>query len=259
MGLLVLVGLAGLALGGFRAVGTKRATLYTLTDQALELEIEGEAAFRNLLLGLRSYHYRAQRQAVTTLREFYYDTDDWSLVRRGYSCRLVERLTDDGTAIYAIEVTRDAPGKRAFEVVSQLSVPVGQLMTAGSWDPILSAQRELPAVRRLREVLQEFEIEEENLGVRGVGEVTINHFDITDKGRRWFELDYEQWIFSAFGAEDRVAFRWYGIALRPIGDPPDEEFLARVKQMEDIFPTFYRFQSEVEPRLVRAVGALGRP
>ncbi len=112
----------------------------------VELEIAGEAEFRNLLLGLRSYHYRAQRRAVTTLREFYYDTRDWKLLRRGYSCRLVERLNDDGTVIYFIEITGDAPGERAFAVASEVSGAVGQSMTAGSWEWTLSERRELAAV-----------------------------------------------------------------------------------------------------------------
>jgi len=256
MGRLVSIGFIGLILGGLRVVGAKRGAPSGSGGQTLTFEIADRTEFENLLLGLRSYHYRARRRAVTTLREFYYDTRDWKLAQQSYSCRLVERIGDDGKADHSIELTRFSPGPEGFDAVDELGDSDRQLAAEALWERALSAPRAPPAIARLRSVLRDLGIEEGSLGIRGIGDATIEHYDVTDKGRKWFDLDYERWSFSAPGGESAVAFQWHGIALSPNADPPDDEFRARVEQLEKVLPTFYRLRTEEEPRLALAIQAL---
>lgn len=261
-GLLLCIALGGSVLGAVWASrrGSESAGVLPLDDEHMPLEISGPGDFEHFLLGLRSYQYRARRRAGTSIREYYYDTADWTLARRSHAYVLARRTGDDGVASYSVRLS-GVEEEGAFEISSEVPGPLGEAITEGEWQRGLPGRLELASAPRLGEVLAGLDVSEEALDVRGVGDAAIEHYDVRDKGRTWFELDYEEWLFSAFGAdadEEAGRFRWYGIELRPGDEPLDQEFRERVHQMERVLPTFYRFRPGGS-RLTRAVAALQRP
>jgi hypothetical protein len=259
-GLLVCIAIGGALLGGMWAVlgGREQAGVLALDARHMPLEISGPEEFERLRLGLRSYQYRAKHTDGTSVRESYYDTADWALGRRGYAYVLSRSLGDDGAPAYSLRLSGVEAGRR-FEIADDVPASIGDAISAGAWEQGLPGRVGLASGRRLGALLDALEVREEDLAVRGIADVAIEHFDVSDKGHIWFELDYEEWVFSGRDAEAEgmEPFRWYGITLLPGEGPEDQEFRERVHQMERVLPTFYGFRPDARPRLERALEALG--
>lgn len=256
-GLLACIALGGVVLGVPWGSSREQPAGGPLGAPPTLLELSGPEEFERLLLGLRSYQYRARRRAGSSVREYYYDTEDWALARAGRAYAFDVRLGDDGVPTYSLRLA-GVPGEQSSEITALLPAQVGDAIAAGAWERALPGRLPAASGEPLAAGLATLGIAEERLAVRGVADATLEHFDVRDKGRTWFELDYEQWVFSGRGPGSGSAtpFHWYGIALRPGGGPENEEFRERIRQMERVLPTFYRFRPQAEPRHVRAVAAL---
>jgi len=214
----------------YRETGERRSL-----TQPLRMRIDAPGAFEDFILGLGVYHYRAKRRGSAAFRDVFYDTAAWDLYRRGFSYRFRTRI-GAGTPAYTIRFEQEPRFLRdddtKLDIVSRLPVDVGRAIGDGQWARAVSGGVDNSASTRLQLVLQEIGVRPEDLRPRLLGELTRERFDITDKGRSWFELDYERWIFYPFGREPELpGLQFDDLVLDTRLNKTDPELLRRVNTM----------------------------
>lgn len=256
---LLSIAIGGAVLGLLRARAPSERVAPGVLGAQNPLEIAGPEDFDRLLWGLRSYRYRAEPRGTSFARETYFDTRDWRLAQMGYSYRFTRRVGLRGRLRYRVGIIEFREGSPRSEVSSVVDDALGERAAGGAWEPLLSPGPDLPAARRLHEVLGVLDVNPSEMGPRGTAKATVEEFDLRDKGRTWFEMGYETWEFSELpGPVGRApVFRWYGIRIRPGSASGEPEFGKRAGELERVLPTFYRFLPESQPRLLRAIAALG--
>ncbi len=200
----------------------------------LRLQARQSNDFAEFLLALRTFHYRAQPRGVAVYSDVFYDTADWRLYRNGYSYRFRQRR-DGGSVDYAVRLEREprfvTDGSQKTDLRDVLPVALGDAIVRGAWAMALSQDAGLAATVRLGAVMQELGIAPEDLRPRLSADLRRERFDITDKGRSWFELDHEIWSFRP--TEDpgrRVEFEDIVIDTRL--ERRDPELIRRVKTIQ---------------------------
>ncbi len=203
-------------------------------SKPLRLQVRQPDDFAEFLLALRTFHYRAQPRGIAVYADVFYDTEDWRLYRNGYSYRFRQRR-DGGSVDYAVRLEREprfvTDGSQKTDLRDVLPVALGDAIVRGAWEMALSQDAGLAATVRLGTVLQELGIAPEDLRPRLSADLRRERFDITDKGRSWFELDHEIWSFRP--TEDpgrRVEFEDIVIDTRL--ERRDPELIRRVKTIQ---------------------------
>jgi hypothetical protein len=250
--LLILLGL-GVVIGGVILIesrgwlseaGDDDDALRPLT-RPLRLRV-GDApdAVGRLLEGLRVHHYRAKAVGEAGFRDWFYDTPDGQLARRGYSYRVRERLSGVDGFPWSIRLERERrfldEGDVNVDVRSEIPEATGRAIADGAWDLAVTACAGREAPDRLRTLLDEFGIDLSSVVPQLVGELERIRYELTDKGRTWFELDHELWTFRPFDGDS--VERVEDIVLDTKLKLSDPEILRRVRSMrmllEDMQP-FY--------------------
>jgi hypothetical protein len=231
--------------------------------QPLRLAAESDAAYRNFLLGLRTHHYRLQPRGEADHLDVFYDTADWDLLQSGYSYRFRNRLQRSGKKKYAVRLEREPrftpEGEQKLDLVSDLPRAIGEAIAGGEWDRAVSSDAGLEAPERLRGLLAELGIAPERLAPRLVGELHRERFDVTDKGRRWFELDHEVWSFRPFSESSPPAsVRVEDIVVDTRLKEGDPELVRRVRTMDQYAEVAAGVSASDRAPHERAVEALGR-
>lgn len=264
--LLLILGAAALVavvlLAGPWLSGDRDARRGHRLTQPLRLEAESETAYRNFVLGLRTHHYRVQPRGEADHLDVFYDTADWELLRGGYSYRFRNRLKRSGKKKYAVRLEREPrftpEGEQKLDLVSNLPQAVGEAIASGEWDRAVVADAGLAAPERLRGLLVELGIAPERLEPRLVGELHRERFDVTDKGRRWFELDHEVWRFRPFSESGTAAsVRIEDIVVDTRLKEGDPELVRRVRTMDEYAEVAPGVRASERAPHERAVDALG--
>ena len=81
---------------------------------------------------------------------------------------------------------------------------LGAEISQGSWERALANDNGNRATAHLLDLLWELDIAPGEVRPRLAAELHRERYDITDKGRNWFELDREFWSFHLFEDADRV-------------------------------------------------------
>jgi hypothetical protein len=126
-----------------------------------------------------------------------------------------------------------AAGSPKLELTADLPEALGSAIAAGAWARALEGASGAPA-QRLHAVLQELAVPPAEVGPRLSAEHDREHYDVSDKGRNWFELDRESWRFRLFavGAEPpELRFEEVVIDARIGGEEP--ELFRRVHSMRE--------------------------
>ncbi len=181
--------------------------LHTALSKPLRLEIFQSGEFEEVLLALRIFHYRAQSRGVAVYSDVFYDTPDWKLYRNGYSYRYRQRRGGDGDMDFSLRLEREprfvVEGTKKIDLRDKLPADVGDRIAQGAWEMPVGGIDDSKVTRRLSVVLEELDIEPRNLRPRLMAELRRERFDITDKGRNWFELDHEIWSFRPIEEQRR--------------------------------------------------------
>jgi hypothetical protein len=229
--------------------------------RAMRFEVANPDGFEQLLLGLRIHHYRPQPQGTFVYRDVYYDTVELDLLRRGYFFRLRARLEGAGGPRYSVHLEQDrrppmAAGQR-IDLTSDLSDELGNGITAGEWDRAVSQGEGLAAPESLRAVLLQHGVEAGRVGPRLVGELRRERFDVTDKGRTWFDLQHDVWTFHRFlEPAERGSVRYEDITLDTRLTTDDPELLRRVRTMERLARMIHGIRPSARAPHERALRAL---
>jgi len=170
--------------------------------QPIRLRVENPGAYREFLLGLRVHHYRVQSRRIANFVDVYYDTPAGDLFNHGFSYRFRRRLGANDHTTYSVRLEQEprfvSRNSKKIDVRSRVPTPLGDTIANGKWDRAISGAEGLAAPARLHTLLQTLEIDSKRLGPRLVGELYRERFDVTDKGRNWFQLDHEIWTFRPF-------------------------------------------------------------
>ena len=209
--------------------------LRTALSKPLRLEVFLSDQFEEVLLAMRIFHYRAQLRGVAVYSDVFYDTSDWKLYRNGYSYRYRQRRGDNGDAEFSLRLEREprfvVAGTKKIDLREMLPADVGERIAQGAWEMPVDGIDESKVTRRLSVVLEELDIEPRNLRPRLMAELRRERFDITDKGRNWFELDHEIWSFRPIEEQRReVQIEDVVIDTRLKGSDP--ELFRRVDSMK---------------------------
>ena len=86
-------------------------------------------------------------------------------------------------------------GTKKIDLRNMVPTGIGDRIVQGAWEMLVGEIDELEVTRRLSVVLEELDIEPQDLRPRLMAKLRRDRFDITDKGRNWFELDHEVWSF----------------------------------------------------------------
>ena len=215
----------------------------------IRLQVEQAAGFQEFLIALRVYHYRAQPKNEASFVDIFFDTDQGDLFQQGYSYRFRQRISGRGSR-YAVRLEREPrfvpQGVGKLEVSTELPKDLGDAIRLGSWGQAFAANDGLEAPERFRVLLQDLGIDPREIRPQLRSTLRRRRFDVTDKGRNWFELDHESWVFSAFAAtESRAEVALEDLVLDTRLNRGDPELMRRVQTMR-------RFATKVHG--VRAVG-----
>jgi hypothetical protein len=182
-----------------RRLRTEDATEPRLLTRPLRLAIGSTEASEEFLLGLRVYHYRAQPLGEARFADLFYDTNEWDLLRRGYSYRFRSRTEGTGASNYSLRLEQEPrfvpKGEKKLDLTSDLTDELGESIANGNWSLALRGGEGLEAPEKLQKVLHNLGIDAKRVEPRLRGELRRARFDITDKGQSWFELDRELWSF----------------------------------------------------------------
>ena len=203
----------------------------TALTKPLRLEVIQSGDFEEILLSLRTFHYRAQRRGVAVYSDVYYDTSDWELYRNGYSYRFRERRGNDGDVDYLLRLEREPRfvlgGTKKIDLRNMVPAGIGDRIVQGAWEILVGEIDELEVTRRLSVVLEELYIEPQDLRPRLMAKLRRVRFDITDKGRNWFELDHEIWSFRPI-VEQRREVQFEDVVIDTRLKKHDPELIRRV-------------------------------
>jgi hypothetical protein len=208
-----------------------------LLTQPLRLEIGIPGASEEFLLGLRVYHYRAQPLGEARFADFFYDTDEWDLLRQGYSYRFRTRTQGTGASNYSLRMEQEPrfvpKGEKKLDLTSDLTDQLGDTIANGNWSLALRGGEGLEAPERLQEVLHNLGIDAKRVEPRLRGELRRGRFDITDKGQSWFELDREQWSFRLLDSEHDSGISFEDLVVDTRLKKKDPELFRRVHTMTE--------------------------
>lgn len=204
----------------------------------LRLELMQDSALNDFLLGLRTFHYRARPVDQARYLDVFYDTEQWDLFKRGYSFRLRTRLEGSRKAKYDIRLEQEprfvSVDSTKLDTRSNLPEELGDEIVGGAWERALLPVTDVEAPKALQVILKELRIDPSQVRPRLVGELRRNRFQISDKGRNWFELDHEEWSFRLFEEADsapQVSFEDLVIDTRL--SKSDHELIRRVRTMDE--------------------------
>ncbi len=240
VGAVLVAGIAllwGLRTSGGLDMGRGPADLETLT-RPLRLQASRAADFREFVLALRIHKYRAKLVKRTSFAAVYYDTPDFALGRRGYSYRFQRQLEGGHPVNYSLRFERerwaaDAHGSGLpdeIDVRTKLVPGLGKAILGGAWPKAIDPTNGLKAPRRLAAILKDLGIDRGALAPRLEASLERDRYDVTDKGRTWFELDRERWRFRRFGeAGSEIALE--DLVLDTRLKKSDPELLRRVRSM----------------------------
>ena len=213
----------------------------------LRLEVVEKGGFSEFLVGLRTFHYRAKLRGEADYIDVFYDTEDWRLFRLGFSYRFRQRRDGGDTGKYSVRLEQEprfvSVGSTKIDVTSEVPGSLGYTIAGGAWENAFMKNMGLPASDRLHAILRELRIGPEHLTPKLKAQLHRERFDITDKGRNWFELDHELWTFSVFpnpGNSASVVYEDIAIDTRLKIDAP--ELTRRVRTMRKFAAMIYGVQ-----------------
>ncbi len=204
----------------------------------LRLQAAGSNAFEEFVIALRTFHYRTQLRGVVIYSDVFYDTADWRLYNSGYSYRFRAKKADGGeSAGYSIRFERErrfeAEGAKPIDLRASLPSQLGEVIESGSWQRAVSNDVGLEIMAQLRPALQDLGVLPEALQPKLVAELERRRFDVTDKGRNWFELDHEIWFFHVPEKRDHGS-KFEDIVLDTRLKRNDPELVRRVRTLVEL-------------------------
>jgi len=246
---------------GWRPASEQDSRVEHSLTRPLRLECTTPGAFREFLLGLRVHHYRPQPQGEATYHDIFLDTVDRALSRNGYSYRFRTKLQGGGGGRYSIRLNQESrriPGEsKRLDIVSDLSDGLGEAIAAGAWPQVVALDSDQTAAESVRAILHGLGIEARSLEPQLAAELRRERFEITDKGRSWFTLDHEIWIFRAFGASATAgSVRCEDIVVDTTLSRDDLELVRRVRTMEMLAKMVYGVRPSASSPYERAIEAL---
>ncbi len=122
-------------------------------------------------------------------------------------------------------------GTKKLDLRDKVPADLGDRIAQGAWEMLVGEIDEFEATRRLSVVLEELDIDPRDLRPRLRATLRRERFDITDKGRNWFELDREIWSFRAI-AEPRREAEYEDVVIDTRLKRSDPELIRRVVTIE---------------------------
>jgi len=226
----------------------------------LRLEAPQLNAFEEFTLALRAFHYRTQLRESVVYSDIFYDTDDWQLYRNGYSYRYREARNAGGRISYAIRLEQEPRfvpvGSKKIDLKEPLPDALGAEISQGSWERALANDNGNRATAHLLDLLWELDIAPGEVRPRLAAELHRERYDITDKGRNWFELDRELWSFHPFEDADRVVqLQDFVVDTRLTKEDP--ELIRRVVTLKRLSEMTYGVHATTRSPYERAIEKLG--
>lgn len=203
----------------------------------IRLEVTQSGAPNELILALQVHHYRAQPLGEAEYVDYYFDDQDWSLARSGYSYRFRVRPAAEDAGRFALRLEREDrhsqdPGNK-LDLRDDLPLALGDQIEQGAWSIAVAGREQIEARDRLAGILEELEIDSEEIAPRLRAELYRSRFDITDKGQSWFELDVEQWEFKLLDpAGPASSSRFLNFVIDTRLSRNDPELRRRVRTMQ---------------------------
>jgi hypothetical protein len=218
-----------------------------LLEGPLRLTAQDPEVIPDLLLGLRVYHYRARPRGQQTLDDFFFDTPDWRLHDQRASLRLRIDTKPSGKQKYTVQLvaldTREDGSPEPIELLSASPIELNEDLISSKWDLQLVKNMGFDP-EPFEEALRNLGIAVDDLALQLQGRLVRDRFHVTDKGRTWFELDYEHWIFrrpSAKTGSSEFAIHDLVIELRMHQGAAD--LTRRAKTMEEFVLSMYPIET----------------
>ena len=133
---------------------------------------------------------------------------------------------------------------------------LGAEISQGSWERALANDNGNRATAHLLDLLWELDIAPGEVRPRLAAELHRERYDITDKGRNWFELDRELWSFHPFEDADRVVqLQDFVVDTRLTKEDP--ELIRRVVTLNRLSEMTYGVHATTRSPYERAIEKLG--
>ena len=222
----------------------------------LRLSTLNDKAFLELLIALRTFHYRAQLSDVAEYRDVFLDTPDWELQRQGYALRLREKSKTDDTSAFAVrfELLPQylSSNENRYNKNEDLTEAAARELEAQEIHPLQALAPDSKIATRLREVLGAAKIEPASLIPRLVAQLSRERYLITDKGRDWFEMDRETWRFQLPSATDSL-YENEDVVFDTKLPRDDSELIRRVKSLRELAEMVQGVHNQEELPFQRAI------
>ncbi len=147
-------------------------------------------------------------------------------------------------------------GSKKTDLQESLPASVGAAIAQGAWEVAVSDDNGVDTTARLLAVLHELGIAPEEIQPRLAAELRRERFDITDKGRSWFELDHEIWTFHPFEDADR-RMQFEDIVIDTRLKKSDPELIRRVVTMNELSKMIYGVRAANRAPYERAIERFG--
>jgi hypothetical protein len=216
----------------------------------------GEAGLvEEILQGIRIHHYRAKPVDEAVFRDTWLDTADGLLAAHGVFYRFRERVRGEAGSPWSVRLEREeGRDAKGLDLRSALPGEVGREIAGGAWERAILGGEGLEAPERLREILAELDVDAATLAPRLRGELARTRYELTDKGRSWFELDREDWSFRREPDGDELKIVDLVLDTRLRADDP--ELLRRVRTMDMLLTRMFPVTVEERKPHARAAEAL---
>ena len=217
-----------------RSVAPEPARLLT---QPLRFVASPEHGFRELSTALRIHHYRASSRGVAEHVDVYYDTDALDLLRSGYSLRFRTSGAGDDRA-FSLRLEQEPrfldEGESKLDVREEVDAAVGESIAAGAWERVVELRAAGDVAAALSAVVDELGVAAGALEPRLIGRLARERFDLSDKGRDWFQMDRERWTYRRFGEEAGEPLVVEDVVVDVTLGARDPELVRRVTTMGEL-------------------------
>lgn len=203
----------------------------------LRLTSLNDRAFLELLIALRTFHYRAQFSGLAEYRDVFMDTPDWSLLNQGYALRIRERSKGDGTSEFALRfelLPQHLTGsENRYDKNEDLTEATARELETQKIHALQALAPDSKILSRLQEALLAAGAEPRSLAPRLVAQLSRERYLITDKGRDWFEMDREIWRFQLPGSTGNL-YENEDVVFDTKLPRNDSELIRRVKSLREL-------------------------
>jgi hypothetical protein len=183
-------------------------------EEQVKFDVPERSIFEDIksLPAILSYKLKIKGEYVYD--DYYYDTPDLAIFKRGYSYRFRVRNKGDGKIEYGIQFKReydvnDSQNFQRMEIDDVVSGDIGKRIVSGEWSEAVSDTHDITTVKRFLDFLNENKINSKNLVPIIFAKQIRNRYKLKEDGTLYFEISMDECAFSLMNATKDERYHFF--------------------------------------------------